>query len=228
MFWLKKKTETEQVTSEPPKPTDRWTVSESFEFSYGHRVWGHPRHRARQLHGHSAILSVSIHGDPELEWGLSTDPDELNWLDDLIKNHIDHKFIVHLDDPWLPNIVNGTPQFNETGLIHARRDDLQEEPAGSLSHLKTHMPLNTHDDNIIDARPIFAAYSNHLIGHTLNTSNLDGPEQEFFDSFLFVDFVPTSENIIKWFYEIIAASGTCVADVSLHIPPKYTTTYSGS
>jgi len=40
-------------------------------------------------------------------------------------------------------------------------------------------------------------------GWTANTTALKPEEAEFYDGFLFVDFVPTAVNFCKWMYDLI-------------------------
>lgn len=224
MRWFNKRTKTEV---EAPKPKDRWITEHTHSISYSHRVWSHPHETGRRIHGHDAEVRVSIRDTENADFGLATDPDEIDWFCDLLKNHIDHRFIIHLEDPWLLNIINAKPIYRTVGSISPRADGSEQtQPAGSLDSIQTHMPLNTFDGSTIPARPVYAAGCDHLIGHRLNTYELSGPEREFFDSFFLVTFVPTTDNLAKWFYEMIAATGVDVAEVVVDIWPKNAVRYS--
>ena len=84
-----------------------YTISKAFEFNYGHRVWNQELDsqfslssecKCRHLHGHSASIEVSLSGD-QLDRGMVTDFNHLNWIKDWIADNIDHKFIMDINDP---------------------------------------------------------------------------------------------------------------------------------
>lgn len=56
--------------------------------------------------------------------------------------------------------------------------------------------------------------------------------REFYDSFMIVDFVPTSENLSKWLFEIVehrmADMGVVVSKVTFHETPKSKAEYSNA
>lgn len=92
-------------------------IYKEFHFCYGHRVWTQALdpvlsldscHACRRLHGHNGRVLIGL-TSKELSNGMVTDFKHLNffkrWLDDVL----DHKFIIHIDDPLLRNLF---PKFD--------------------------------------------------------------------------------------------------------------------
>lgn len=98
-------------------------ITKRFTFSYGHILPGHAG-KCKNLHGHNAVVYVSVRGAPSLVEGA---PDEGMVMDfgDLKKI-----FKEHIDDPWdhhfLANgdeIVNGqlvNPLLEDNAIVGVR------------------------------------------------------------------------------------------------------------
>ena len=184
---------------EEVKPTPKWEIDKCFSFCYGHRVWsqelkedycatGDTLCKCRALHGHEGLLHVFLEGT-ELTRGMVTDFKHLGWLKNFLDGVIDHKFILDLNDPWFINIINAEPRF------HKDTDEL----VGLLPR----QPMNTTDLNFLETVPMYVPGTEHLAGWTLDVEHLSGPEQEFFEGFFLVNFIPTSENLCKWIFDCI-------------------------
>ena len=60
----------------------------------------------------------------------------------------------------------------------------------------------------VDLVPIFVPDTDHVAGwhiHPLYFANMNGPEQEYYEGFMIVNFVPTSENLSAWMAELVQA-----------------------
>ena len=70
-----------------------------------------------------------------------------------------------------------------------------------------------------------------LAGYNLDVSLLSGPEEEFYEGFFIVDFLPTSENLSKYLYDVAHAKmskiDVKVARVDWFETPKSRSSYSG-
>ena len=191
-----------------------YVIDKSFSFCYGHRVWSQQLEeefcevgdyctKCRHLHGHEGKLHVYLEST-ELTRGMVTDFKHLGWLKDFLDNVIDHKFILDTNDPWFDNIVNGFIRPNEKVV---KKGDLEYPVAGrSLNdevHVKNIEVLSIPNGRMLELLPIYVPETKHLAGYVLDVSRLSGPEQEFYEGFFLVDFVPTSENLCKWIHSCI-------------------------
>lgn len=206
-------------------PTKRWMIDKQFDFCYGHRVWsqllnadycdtGDACAKCRHLHGHQGEIHVFVEA-PELERGMVTDFKHLGWFKNFIDNHLDHKFILDLNDPWFVQIVNAKPVFNESGLLTA---------------LSAVQPLNTKNGRELKVRGVYVPGTEMLAGYEIEVGDLQGPEQEFYEGFFLVNYLPTSENLTKWMYECVEAKMSLinvkVTKVTLNETPKSRAEYS--
>lgn len=174
-----------------------WEIDKQIDFCYGHRVWSQQLEKdfcakddyctkCRHLHGHQGEVHVFLEA-PELERGMVTDFKHLGWFKDFVDDHLDHKFILDLNDPWFCQIINLKPKWVEKDLI-----------------LEPTMHLNTTSDKALSAKPVYVPGTEHLVGYEIDVLKLSGPEQEFFEGFFLVDFLPTSENLTKWLFEMVS------------------------
>ena len=160
-----------------------WVIDKEFGFDYGHRVWsqtlvdefsmGH-QCVCRHLHGHRGKLNIFLEGE-ELTRGMVTDFHHLNWLGHFIDDNIDHKFILDLNDPWFKNIINGE--------VH----DVGGEQRLFIS-----------GERRLRLKPVFVPNTTHCAGWNLDVDHLSGPEEEFYEGFFLVNFLPTSEALCEW------------------------------
>jgi len=202
-----------------------WRIDKEFNFCYGHRVWsqklnadycaiGDACTKCRHLHGHEGLLRVFLEAE-ELERGMVTDFKHLGWLKDFIDTHLDHKFIMDLNDPWFVQILNAKQVFNRAGKLRA------------LSATQT---LNTKEGREILVESVLVPGVGQHAGYTLKVDDMKGPEQEFYEGFFLVNFVPTSENLCKWIFEIVqgkmAQINVRVSSVEWNETPKSRSSYS--
>jgi len=177
----------------------KWTIDKSFDWCYGHRVWSQElnadftgsegtclacRHlhghclACRHLHGHQGKLKVMLEGD-ELERGMVTDFKHLGWMKNFIDDVLDHKFIMDINDPLLPHEVPEliyTPFQSGVGTV-------PDEPQLGLHNCLEHKE----------------GYWTPLL---TELEHLPKAVYEKYEGMVFVDFVPTSENLSAWLLKI--------------------------
>lgn len=161
-----------------------WTIDKQFDFCFGHRVWSQQLDTkysldgcmaCRHLHGHQGKIKLFLRST-ELKNGMVTDFKHTNifkkWIDDVM----DHKFIMDLNDPLLehecPELV-----FSD----------------GSIKY-----NLLVKDNEYNFYRPDYQTIDKNL--------DLNNPKEkaisEKYEGLIFVDFIPTSENLCVWWMEV--------------------------
>jgi 6-pyruvoyltetrahydropterin/6-carboxytetrahydropterin synthase len=81
-----------------------YTITKNLSFCYGHRLMNHPG-RCKNLHGHSARVSITLSTNVLNEQGMVCDFSDINgyagkWIDD----NLDHNMLLHKDDPILATL----------------------------------------------------------------------------------------------------------------------------
>jgi len=166
----------------------KWTIDKSFDWCYGHRVWSQELNAdftgadgtclaCRHLHGHQGKLKVMLEGH-SLQRGMVTDFKHLGWMKTFIDDVLDHKFIMDIKDPLIahevPDFIRAVRSGTDAMLVQSL--DLGkciEYPEGYW------MPrLDTLPSDTIQA------------------------VREKYEGMVFVDFVPTSENLSAWLLRI--------------------------
>ena len=167
-----------------------WVIDKSFDYCYGHRVWSQtldPKYSldsclaCRHLHGHQGKVKLFL-GANKLKHGMVTDFKHTNifkkWLDDTL----DHKFIIDMNDPLFEDLAGDLCLSEKNKRTF---DDLMvtvnTEYNFAIPDLEQLMALNVWDELRDDQKQaIFEKYEGIII----------------------VDFIPTSENICKFIYEV--------------------------
>ena len=189
-----------------------WKISKSFEFNYGHRIATQELNKefaleqqckCRHMHGHTASIEVCLQSN-ELKDGFVTDFYHLNWLKEWINVNIDHKFILDKNDPLVVSMFhNPTMGQDMRPYIEMKEDKMGE---------------------------IIAVGNNSKVGQTDIEKRIPHIT-DYYESFYFVDFPPTSECLSKWIYDFVAEKmkplGVEVASVSWYESPKSKSVYSG-
>lgn len=198
----------------------KWTIDKQFSFCYGHRVWsqkleadycerGDVNTKCRFLHGHEGLVHVYLESDV-LERGMVTDFKHLGWLKNFLDDTIDHKFIVDYHDPHFQQIING----HISGEMEIGSTGHPIPNAYKTIELLTIPPANGIN-RYLKLVPITVPGVDGVMGYRVDTDtscslrpDLDvfvvGPEKEFYDGFVIVNFVPTSENLCKWLFESVS------------------------
>lgn len=190
-----------------------WEISKSFSFCYGHRVWNQlldpilssgASCKCRHLHGHEGTVEIGLQSLPgaPLVNGVVTDFNNLGWLKNFLDATIDHRFIIDRNDPVFAQML---PEQN---LVW------------SFKNLSLHTGSVT-----IPSRNLQVGYFANILDEDLSASEI-----EYYESFFIVDFVPTSENLSKWLFELVSfmMQGTCkVSYVDWWETPKSHAKYVG-
>ncbi len=210
-----------------------WEIDKRLDFCYGHRVWtqelneefcaeGENETKCKHLHGHEGSIQVFLTSD-NLDNGFVTDFKHLGWLKDFINGYIDHKFIVDIDDPAFLQIVGASFQMTDKVLTVGDWNQTISVPALAIGNRQIELH-SIAPDLFPDTE-----YGWYVAG---DYSNLEGVEKELLEGFLFVDFVPTSENLAEWMYRIVTAKMKKLNVVTSRIEwwetPKSRSTYIGN
>ena len=81
-----------------------YRVTREIEFCYGHRLLGYAG-KCRHLHGHNGKAVITLEAPGLDRLGMVTDFSEVKrvvgkWIDDTL----DHKMLLHRDDPAIPEL----------------------------------------------------------------------------------------------------------------------------
>lgn len=212
-----------------------YQIDKTFNFCYGHRVWtqelnsdycakGDDQTKCKHLHGHEGSVRVFLEA-AELDNGFVTDFKHLGWLKDFINTYLDHKFIVDFNDPAVEKIVGG--EFIEKDFVTEKSDQI----GYFMTKEKTCIKLG---DVVVPLEPLEYDLTDETWGLFVppETNPLGGYHKELVEGFLFVDFVPTSENLAEWLYKIVDKNMKRIDVVTSHIEwwetPKSRSVYFGN
>ena len=168
------------------KYNKKWTIDKSFSFCYGHRVHnqrldtnftesGDACLACRYIHGHEGLFKVFLSGDSNnvAQTGMITDFKHLGWFKNFLDDVLDHKFIMDLEDPIFSHEF---PELCKGNIPQHRR-----------------MHKMPQEYWIPDMQ---------YVEDTIEFKELPKEVFEKYEGAIFVDFVPTSENIAGWLLEI--------------------------
>ena len=171
--------------------TYKWIIDKQFDFCFGHRVWSQELNTkysldgclaCRHLHGHQGKVKLFL-GANDLNKGMVTDFKHTNifkkWLDDVM----DHKFIIDVNDPLFSNLAG----------------DILLTPDESLSWYENLMV--NYNSKYGYARPDL----DHIADILSKLNIFDAQKQAIYEKYeglIIVDFVPTSERLCQWWYEV--------------------------
>lgn len=193
-----------------------WIIDKQFDFCYGHRVYTQKLDaeycenkngscKCRHLHGHQGRVQVFLESEI-LSQGMVTDFNHLGWLKNFIDDNIDHKFIIDENDP-LFNVLVEYPFAELTGINMFDRTRME---------------------------PVYVPETSLIAGHTIKLpvqKNME-PDYEMLESYFIVDFIPTSENLSKWLYDVVSEKmkniGVSVSRIDWWETPKSRSSYLGS
>lgn len=186
-----------------------WEISKEFDFCYGHRVHNQELNeqyalsscnKCRRLHGHQGKIVISIPSQT-LNKGMVVDFNNLSWFKKWVDDTLDHKMILDIEDPARTDLFPGT--FFEKG-DNEKFDKLFQVNKMGNSEYYTVWP------------DIYSGAQPHL--------------QEIYEGLVFVPFVPTSENLSKWFLDIVSHKmqplGVTINKVQFFETPKSQSTYT--
>lgn len=190
-----------------------WRIDKTFDFCYSHRVYvqrlnhdfcsvGDTACACRHIHGHQGKVHVFLESDTLDDRAMVVDFKEIGFMKDFIDGHLDHKFIIDRKDPMFGHLVEGT--------------------------------WNTVTDAEIKYVPVMIKGTSLVTGYVLDLaaiSQLAGtPEYEVLEGFFVVDFIPTSENLSRWLWEVAQTKlnqlNVTVKAVEFWETPKSRSTYT--
>ena len=169
----------------------KWTIDKQFDFCFGHRVWSQDLNTkysldsclaCRHLHGHQGKVKLFLAAN-ELQKGMVTDFKHTNifkkWLDDIM----DHKFIIDIKDPLFENLAGDILLTTDNNLPWY--ENLMVDYNSEYDYAR---PDLDHITNILSKLNISDAQKQALF--------------EKYEGLVIVNFVPTSENLCKWWFEV--------------------------
>jgi 6-pyruvoyltetrahydropterin/6-carboxytetrahydropterin synthase len=156
-------------------------IEKLFNFAYGHRVWSQTLDSVYSID--SCLACRHLHGHEGqiavglkhsgLKGGMVTDFKHLNWFKEFVDDVVDHKFIIDINDPAFNRITGKNP-----------------------SHVK-------YRQTVVDSASSSIGYLPLIASMTEEFTEDDEVSNEITESFVIVNFVPTSENLSKWFFNIV-------------------------
>lgn len=158
-----------------------YKIGKEFSFCYGHRVHNQQLNSELSLdsclacrHQHGHQGTINVYLEAkELSNGMVTDFKHLNWFKKWLDDVLDHKMILDINDPALSTFY---PIFQRFGFPN------HSETVDYLCEIHDEGHLNLWAD------------------HYLHLSQF---EQEIYEGLVLVPFVPTSENLSKWLFDIV-------------------------
>lgn len=160
----------------------KWSIHKTFEFCYGHRVPTQILRKdlsidgvcaCRRQHGHNGKVIVYLTSEELNPQGMVMDFRELQWFKKWLDDVLDHKMILWIDDP-------ANKQF------YPILGDMSYDYGPSVDRI---LEYHTEDEYYTIWEDLYA----------------EAPlwEREIYEGLVLVDFVPTSENLSKWLFEIV-------------------------
>lgn len=187
-----------------------YRIVKQFDFCYGHRVHNqqlNPEfsldscHACRRLHGHQGSIHVTLEGEV-LENGMLTDFKHFGAFRKWIDDTLDHKFIMDIKDPAKELMF---PLLRKGSQWNPGMEQYTLHTVGDREYATVNEQLYNHPD-------------------------LEQPvSKEIYEGLVFVNFVPTSENLSKWLLDIVQEKmnplGVKVAQLEFYETPKSKSIY---
>lgn len=167
-------------------------ITKEFSVDFGHRV--HTQEldsklaenqpcKCRHLHGHTGKLIVELKADV-LERGMVTDYAHLNWFKTWLDDHFDHKSIFDIDDPLLRFLFVGyypVPTLESHNYWHVVRYPYMDASFCIPNSIAVAREGAKWNLSFQDAKALTEAITGMVV----------------------VNFIPTAENLSKFFYDIL-------------------------
>ena len=186
---------------------NRWDISKEFACCYGHRVW-----------------------TQELNTEYSLD-------DKCVCRHLHgHQMtvLVHLEGTKLEKGM--VTDFKHLGWFKQWIDDVLDHKFildASDPLFDTLLPNFQHDGRTLEDNPDFIKHEQggYFTVNPESYKDLDSHLQEMYEGFVIVNFVPTSENLSKWMYDIVeekmAKINVATAGIEFYETPKSCSRFIG-
>jgi 6-pyruvoyltetrahydropterin/6-carboxytetrahydropterin synthase len=173
-----------------------WNIDKQFDFCYGHRVWNQQLDAkysldtclaCRHLHGHQGKIKVHLEAK-ELNNGMVEDFKSLNWFKQFVDNYFDHKFIFDINDPLLFS--------DELKWLADQTTEYKFEEVWT-PHIWGKQTFYTINFDLL----------NRLLDDDIKNKKLTTEQAqaifEKYEGIVLVEFVPTSENLCKFFLDVV-------------------------
>jgi len=182
-----------------------YKITKEFNLSYGHRV--HTQKLDPEYTIDSKCACRFLHGHNSIII-IELQADQLNEQGMVL----DFKYL-NWAKQWIDNVLD-----------HKFIMDINDPVRETLFPLTKSSPTNPFDT-------IFNYHKeNYWTLDLLNKSSLSLPEQEIYEGLVFVQFVPTSENLSKWIFDIVQEKmkplDVIVSSVKFYETPKSSSLYS--
>jgi len=175
-------------------------IAKTFEFCYGHRVWTQELNTEFSLDSKCACRHLHGHQGSVT---IYLSGNELN-LQGMITD------FKHLN--WMKKLID---DILDHKFIIDYNDPLFKLLLPDFTEIETHIPIKY--DNVVIAKKL-------NFGKHISTSL-----QEMYEGFTIVNFVPTSENLSKWLFEIAERKmkqiGVNVSRIQFFETPKSQSNY---
>ena len=184
----------------------KWIIDKSFSFCYGHRVHnqrldtnftesGDACLACRHLHGHEGLVKVFLeegeNGSNVADIGMVTDFKHLGWFKNFLDDTLDHKFIMDTQDPLFGDEFIDVCFQDKDGRACTTGDETgYADPIKTIQMSEGYrIPDLTLIRNLLDNRDLTEAEKSAIF--------------EKYEGAIFVDFVPTSENLAAWLLQVV-------------------------
>jgi len=169
-----------------------YVIDKQFDFCYGHRVHnqrldtnftenGNNCLACRHMHGHQGTVKIFLEATNNntniKENGMVVDFKMLGWFKNFLDDTLDHKFIMDVEDPLF---ASEFPMCEDLEYVY-KMDEGFYVP--NLNEIKRRLE-ELEDGGLIKNNESIAIF-------------------EKYEGAVFVDFVPTSENLTAWILEIV-------------------------
>ncbi len=180
----------------------KWIIDKSFSFCYGHRVHnqrldtnftesGDACLACRHLHGHEGLVKVFLeegeNGSNVADIGMVTDFKHLGWFKNFLDDTLDHKFIMDIKDPLF------IAEFPEVST-----SDIHLDTTADFSKL-----IQMKEGYYIPDLTLIRKHVDSLSAANICTFASADAVFEKYEGAIFVDFVPTSENLAAWLLKVV-------------------------
>lgn len=193
----------------------KFTIDKQFSLCYGHRTWtqqliaGYAEDNfclsCRRMHGHEGTVHVFLEGDTLNPQQMVTDFRNLAWFKKFLDDVLDHRFVLDMNDPLAGVMMNG----------------ILDIPNKKFTSSVT--------NSVMDLVEIAIPGVERFVGYQLDISSIDSLNGEFYESFVLVDFCPTSENLSKFMFELTTQKmekiGVHVSKIDWFETPKSRASY---
>lgn len=170
-------------------------IAKQFDFCYGHSVHCqllnptlscNSKPKCRHLHGHNGIIKVYLGAGCLNKQQMVLDFNDLNFFKEFVNKVLDHKFIIDKNDSAYAVLIL-EPLFR---LETTPQEIFHQHESGCL----------VFDESAWNE--VLQTAKNHSV-ELPYTSDEIKRLGELMEGYVIVDFVPTSERLCQWLYEVI-------------------------